>query len=163
MWGDVSSNFLLSGRLKIWLHVRISLYVVYRVRPLVFVFQEGSSLYEVHIFVTASTLLGLMFVFAAFVQYFQAVCFGEIQLFKKALACCLPCLFKVSDKWHTSTSELSCLHQRGGIRCCCYFPKCVFFSFPCLNQRLLNKKNTVTMLLFLIQALCDLGTRVHVQ
>ncbi|XP_064597574.1 uncharacterized protein LOC135464029 [Liolophura sinensis] len=77
------SGFLISGYIKGWTEKDK--------------FPEGSSLYEVHIFVTASTLLGLMFVVAAFIQYFQAVCFGEIQLFKRALVCCLPCLFKVKN------------------------------------------------------------------
>ncbi|XP_062570375.1 uncharacterized protein LOC134232430 isoform X1 [Saccostrea cucullata] len=51
-------------------------------------------LYEIHIFVTISTIMGLIFAVTAFVQYYELVCFGEYNLHHSLLLCLLPCIFR---------------------------------------------------------------------
>ncbi|XP_052696897.1 uncharacterized protein LOC128175367 isoform X1 [Crassostrea angulata] len=59
-------------------------------------------LYEVHIFVTISTIIGFIFAITAFVQYYELVCFGRYNLHHSIFLCLLPCIFPVK---RTSTSE----------------------------------------------------------
>ncbi|XP_046567838.1 uncharacterized protein LOC124276218 isoform X2 [Haliotis rubra] len=55
-------------------------------------YPPNTHIHEVHIFVTVSTVLGLMFVTSAFVKYYDLVFYGEMQLAKKWLEC-LTCCF----------------------------------------------------------------------
>nr|XP_034332637.1 uncharacterized protein LOC105320829 isoform X4 [Crassostrea gigas] len=52
-------------------------------------------LYEVHIFVTISTIIGFIFAITAFVQYYELVCFGRYNLHHSIFLCLLPCIFPV--------------------------------------------------------------------
>ena len=52
--------------------------------------QDGSSLYEIHIFVSVSTLVGFLFCIAAFIQYYEVVFFGEYQLLLRWAKCLCP-------------------------------------------------------------------------
>lgn len=67
-------------------------------------YPAGSSLYEVHIFITICAILGTLFCLAAFIQYFEELCCGDAQLFKKWVECCCPTIYKISTK-HTTISH----------------------------------------------------------
>lgn len=54
-------------------------------------YKAGSSLYEIHIFVTISTLFGFMFAIAAFIQYYEVVFCGQYQLCRRWANCLCPC------------------------------------------------------------------------
>nr|XP_011417224.2 uncharacterized protein LOC105320829 isoform X3 [Crassostrea gigas] len=55
-------------------------------------------LYEVHIFVTISTIIGFIFAITAFVQYYELVCFGRYNLHHSIFLCLLPCIFPVKTE-----------------------------------------------------------------
>eukprot|EP00105_Crassostrea_gigas_P004111 XP_011417224.1 PREDICTED: uncharacterized protein LOC105320829 isoform X2 [Crassostrea gigas] len=55
-------------------------------------------LYEVHIFVTISTIIGFIFAITAFVQYYELVCFGRYNLHHSIFLCLLPCIFSVKTE-----------------------------------------------------------------
>ncbi|KAL5014110.1 hypothetical protein ScPMuIL_008380 [Solemya velum] len=57
-------------------------------------FSDHSFLYEAHVFITISTLLGLMFAITAFIQYYDDIFFGEIQLCRKWSEFFLSCLYR---------------------------------------------------------------------
>lgn len=56
---------------------------------------QEDYLYEVHIFVTISTIIGFIFAITAFVQYYELVCFGRYNLHHSIFLCLLPCIFPV--------------------------------------------------------------------
>ncbi|XP_078333465.1 uncharacterized protein LOC111111300 isoform X2 [Crassostrea virginica] len=69
--------------------------------------QEGSNyLYQIHIFVTISTIIGFIFAVTAFVQYYELVCFGEYNLHQSILLCLLPCICAVKQQTTTSQESL---------------------------------------------------------
>lgn len=55
-------------------------------------YQEGSMIYEVHIFVTISTILGFLFCISAFIQYYEIIFFGHFQLCRRWMLCLCPSL-----------------------------------------------------------------------
>ncbi|XP_048728181.1 uncharacterized protein LOC125646082 isoform X2 [Ostrea edulis] len=59
--------------------------------------QGDNYLYEIHIFVTISTIIGFIFAVTAFVQYYELVCFGEYNLHQSIILCLLPCICSYED------------------------------------------------------------------
>ncbi|XP_021378211.1 uncharacterized protein LOC110466180 isoform X2 [Mizuhopecten yessoensis] len=69
-------------------------------------YKEDSSLYEIHIFVTISTILGFLFCIAAFIQYYETVFFGNFQLCRRWMLCLCPSLAERYDGSSDSESLL---------------------------------------------------------
>lgn len=61
-------------------------------------YEKNSSMFGVHIFLTLSCILGFLFTLAAFLQYFNQIFFGELQLFKRWMHMCCPNLMHRFDK-----------------------------------------------------------------
>ncbi|KAK3088441.1 hypothetical protein FSP39_019290 [Pinctada imbricata] len=53
---------------------------------------DKDYLYEMHIFVTISMVVGLIFALTAFIQYYELVFFGPYELCKHWALCCFPCI-----------------------------------------------------------------------
>lgn len=68
-------------------------------------YQKDSSMFGVHIFLTLSCILGFMFTLAAFLQYFNQIFFGELQLFRRWMHMCCPNLLYCFDKKEKKTER----------------------------------------------------------
>ncbi|XP_060084852.1 uncharacterized protein LOC132564191 [Ylistrum balloti] len=68
-------------------------------------YKEGSRVYEVHIFVTISTVLGFLFCIAAFIQYYEIVFFGHFQLCRRWILCLCPSLAEVPARMRSPSQE----------------------------------------------------------
>lgn len=69
-------------------------------------FPTDSRVYQVHMFVTIFTVLGLMFALTAFVQYYDTVCCGELRLWQWwADALCGPCFRKARSRQSTESQS----------------------------------------------------------
>ncbi|CAD5122403.1 DgyrCDS10832 [Dimorphilus gyrociliatus] len=55
-------------------------------------YKDGSAMFPVHLTGFLVVILGSSLILLAFLQLYEDVCFGELQLFKRILHCCLPCL-----------------------------------------------------------------------
>ncbi|CAH1773651.1 unnamed protein product [Owenia fusiformis] len=61
-------------------------------------YPPGSAMFPVHVTLTVLISFGLFIIFLAFMEYYETVFFGELQLLRKFLSCCLPCVCpKVRD------------------------------------------------------------------
>ncbi|XP_071112401.1 uncharacterized protein [Haliotis cracherodii] len=69
-------------------------------------YPPNTHIHEVHIFMTISTVLGLLFVTSAFVKYYDLVFCGEMQLSKKWLEC-LCCCFNRRQGWSQTHSRMA--------------------------------------------------------
>lgn len=78
---------------------------------------QEDYLYEIHIFVTISTIIGFIFAITAFVQYYELVCFGRYNLHQSLFLCLLPCIFPVKvslslkSKSFSVKSEITVIHN----------------------------------------------------
>lgn len=68
-------------------------------------YKTNSSLYEVHIFVTISTVLGFLFCIATFIQYYEIVFFGHFQLCRRWFLCLCPSLAEVPARYRSPSQE----------------------------------------------------------
>ncbi|XP_035828115.1 uncharacterized protein LOC101846988 [Aplysia californica] len=63
-------------------------------------YKPGSSLREVHVFVTISTVLALLFALTGFVQYFDVICCGEFPLWTMWVKCLCFCCYRQLSSAH---------------------------------------------------------------
>ncbi|XP_074656643.1 uncharacterized protein LOC141909876 isoform X2 [Tubulanus polymorphus] len=53
--------------------------------------EQSKSLYTVHTLMSVTIFIGLLLAVVCFFNYYDDVFFGELQLFKKLVKCCMPC------------------------------------------------------------------------